>query len=114
MNIPNQQLRLSNLWWALPISLSLLNTIAIIISWKFLPSKLPLFYSLPWGPSQLVSSSQLLILPATFLCISLINLMIYLQLHPSQAFFGEILKITSLVSTLILIIAFVEIVLIFL
>ena len=44
-------------------------TVALWAS-DFLPPKLPLFYSLPWGEKQLAQNQQLLIIPASIAIIS--------------------------------------------
>ena len=93
----------------LSFSLALL-TLGLI---NFLPPKLPLYYSLPWGDSQLVAYQQLLIIPASISLITLLNLLISWQLHPSQLFFKKILLIASLLISLVLTITFLKIILIF-
>lgn len=97
----------------LPIILSLLISVTILLMGQFLPSKLPLFYSLPWGEDQLATLWQFLIIPSVLICISLINLMIYWQLHQSQKLLKEILVVTTLICSLILFITFIKIILIF-
>ncbi len=102
------------IWVALiPLLLSLSVAIFIAISTKFLPPKLPLFYSLPWGEKQLVYHSQLLILPASIILVTLCNLIISWQLHSQQVFFKKILLFSSVLVSLILTITFVKVVLIF-
>jgi len=97
-----------------PILLALFITLFIAIFANFLPPKIPLFYSLPWGDSQLGSKEQLLILPAIIVLITLSNLIISWQLHSSQIFFKKILIFSSVLISLILTITFFKIVLIFL
>ncbi len=97
-----------------PILLALFITLFIAIFANFLPPKIPLFYSLPWGDSQLGSKEQLLILPAIIVLITLSNLIISWQLHPSQFFFKKILIFSSMLISLILTITFIKIVFIFL
>ena len=96
-----------------PLLLSLLLAVFILVSKNFLPPKLPLFYSLAWGEEQLVNSEQLLIIPATITLITLFNLIASWQLHPQQVFFKKILLIASWLSSLILLITFLKIILIF-
>lgn len=97
------------------ISLGIALAIALLILFfsKFLPKKLPLFYSLPWGEAQLGSSEQFFIIPGSIALITLLNMIISWQLHPTQAFFKKILTISILVATLILTTTFIKIVLIF-
>ena len=103
-----------HLWLSLsPLGLALLLTLAIFSLLKFLPSRLPLFYSLPWGDGQLATEQQFLIIPAIISLVTLGNLTISWQLHPSQMFFKKILLFSSLIISLILTITFIKVVLIF-
>ncbi len=96
-----------------PIALAIIVALAILILKDHLPPNLPLFYSLPWGESELAKTYQLLILPATFLCISLINLIIFLQLDQKMLVFKRILSLTSILISLILTMSFLQILSIF-
>lgn len=93
--------------------LAFLMTALILFFPPFLPQRLPLFYSLPWGEEQLASHLQFQIIPATIILILLINLAVKKQLHSSQSFLKTALSLTSLAVTLILTITFTKIVLIF-
>ena len=91
-----------------PITISILVALFIITLWALnydrLPSQVPLFYSLPWGESQLASLVQFLILPAIIFLTILINLIISWHLHPSQFVIKRILiSATTLIAVLILI-----------
>ena len=97
----------------MPILFSLLITLTILILIRFLPPKLPLFYSLPWGEKQLAQNQQLLIIPASIALLSLSNLIISWQLHEQQKFFQNILLFSSLLVSVILTITFFKIILIF-
>ena len=111
----NKVLPRVNLWLNLiPFFLSLLISLFIGLTDKFLPPKLPFFYSLPWGEHQLVNHQQLLIIPASIILISLINLIFSWQLHSSQVFFKRMLLTSSLLISLVLTITFLKIVFIFL
>lgn len=99
--------------FSIPILLSLLITLFIAIFAKFLPPKLPFFYSLPWGEKQLGSREQLLILPASIILVTLCNLIISWQLHQTQKIFKKILLLSSLLVSLILTVTFFKIILIF-
>lgn len=96
-----------------PLIISLLLTLIILVFLRYLPSKLPLFYSLSWGEEQLATHQQFLIIPASLAIVTLLNLSISWQLHPSQEFFKKILLITPLIINLILGLTFIKIVLIF-
>lgn len=97
----------------LPLILSLLMTLTTIILIRFLPPKLPLFYSLPWGDGQLATHQQFFIIPASIALITLLNVVISWQLHSQQIFFKKVLLFSSLIVSLILTITFIKIVLIF-
>lgn len=103
-------LRKLHFWIILsPLILSLIITIAVFLL-KFLPPRLPLFYSLPWGEGQLATYQQFLIIPAIISLITLINLIISWQLHPSQVFFKKMLILSPIVISLILTITLIKIV----
>lgn len=97
-----------------PLVLSLLMAASILLFGKFLPPLLPLFYSLPWGENQLATHQQFLSLPTITVGISLINLMLYLRLPPSQTILKNILVFSSVATSLILLISLIKIVLLFL
>ena len=97
----------------LPTAFAFFLTIFILLSFNILPQKLPLFYSLQWGESQLVDKHQLLIIPAIIIGIALLNLMIAWQLHQDQFFLKRSLLALSLLSCAILTIAFIKILFIF-
>lgn len=92
---------------------ALLISLIILLFFRFLPPKLPLFYSLPWGDEQLVSHIQFFIIPGIIVLITLLNLIVSLHLHEQQLFFKKILLIGTLVFIPILTITFIKIVLIF-
>jgi hypothetical protein len=47
--------------------------LGVILAFSFLPVKIPLFYSLPWGEEQLVNKQLFFILPGLMLVFSLLN-----------------------------------------
>ncbi len=94
-----------------PLLLAIIISLTIAATFKLLPSKLPLFYSVTWGEGQLAAKTQFLILPASIIFITLLNLIISWQLHPSQSFFKQILIFSPITAGLILAITFIKIVL---
>lgn len=104
-----------NFWITLiPVILSLVITIATFTILRLLPSKLPLFYSLPWGEGQLATHQQFLVIPVSIVVIVLVNSLISWQLHPSQSFFKKILIFSPLIISLLLTVTLVRIILNFL
>lgn len=95
------------------IACSLLLCLILLIFYAFLPAKLPLFYSLSWGEAQLTQKLQFLILPANIALISLCNILLYLQLHPSQFLIKRILIISTAVVDIVLFITGLKIITIF-
>lgn len=103
-----------NLWiQILPLLMAGMMGLSILLFSNFLPNKLPLFYSLPWGDNQLATPQQFFIIPAILILITLGNLIISWQLHLTQSFFKKVLLFSSLVNALILTITFIKIVFIF-
>jgi hypothetical protein len=72
------------------------------VNFPFLPTKLPLFYSLPWGERQLVSTTQFLILPGVIFLVIFINIIISWHLHKSQLLLKRMLALNSLVISILL------------
>lgn len=81
---------------------------------NLLPDKIPLFYSLPWGESQLTNKFQLFILPAILLATTLVNLSLVSQLHTSQVILKRMLLVNVIVIDIIVLISFFKIITIFL
>ena len=50
------------------------QVLVLLSSWRFLPSKLPLFYSRPWGEEQLTGATGLWLIPGLSLAVFLVNL----------------------------------------
>lgn len=92
---------------------AIILSLYILFFFRFLPDKLPLFYSWPWGEKQLGTHQQFLIIPATVILVTLVNLIISKQLHPAQSFLKQALLLASLIITLILTVTFIKIVIVF-
>src|SRR3989338_928976 len=75
----------------LPSAVAVLLIFFIIIFFQFLPPRMPLFYSLPWGDLQLANRQQFFMLPTAIIIVNIINLFIIWHLHSSQRFFKNIL-----------------------
>lgn len=107
----------SDKFFFLPIFISVASIIFILtlyaMTYSRLPAKIPLFYSLAWGPAQLVTKQQFLILPAVIILLSLINLFLAWELHPVQYILKRILMLNLLVVDLIILITTLKILSIF-
>lgn len=109
--MPNNQL---HFWVGLfPLALSLMTTFTVLTVLKFLPPKLPLFYSVAWGEGQLATHQQFLIIPISILLIMPLNLVVSWQLHPSQSFLKKVLLVSSAVVSFILTISLIKTILMF-
>lgn len=99
------------------ILLTILSTLALVIIFLLnqsnLPSKIPLFYSLTWGSSQLVNKSQFVILPLLIFLLTMLNLIISWHLHPSQLVLKRIINISTLLMAFLIFITGVKIIYIF-
>lgn len=91
--------------------LSIINLFAVF--YPELPHQIPLFYSLPWGDSQLASLSQFTILPFIILLMILINFSLIWHLHHSQIVLKRFLSLATLIVSLLITITAFKIVLIF-
>jgi len=99
------------------IFLSIVLMFVIINAYAFnypnLPSQIPLFYSLPWGDSQLAALPQFTILPFIILLAALINTFLSWQLHESQIALKRLLCGSVLVIALLVTITALKIMFIF-
>lgn len=103
-----------NLWViVLPAVTSAVLILTVLLFFRFLPDKLPLFYSLPWGERQLATPEQFLIIPSIIILVTLVNLAVAKQLHQQQIFLKKALLLSSLIVTSILTITFIKIVFLF-
>lgn len=91
----------------------LLITAIFLVFYHDLPPRLPLFYSLPWGQSQLVAKEQFFLLPATLTLIILINTVLALNLHSLQYPLRRMLLSSLVMISLLFFITALRILLIF-
>jgi len=94
------------------ISVSLILSL-YLLAVNVLPSRIPLFYSLPWGQSELVNKSSLLLLPAIITLVALINIFMAYHLHSSQYILKRILLMSTILIDLTIVTAAIKIVFIF-
>lgn len=93
---------------------SLILGLTLPIVYSHLPSKIPLFYSLPWGEQELSRPIYFLILPSLIVAIALANLLLSWHLHSSQLVLKRILNISSSAIALFILITAFKILFIFL
>lgn len=83
-----------------------------LLAWKFtsLPPQVPLYYSLPWGESQLTSASSLFLLP-TFSIVSLfIDNLFAVSFFKNQPLLSRLLTIIALIVSFLFTITLFQIV----
>lgn len=91
--------------------LSIINLFAVF--YPDLPHQIPLFYSLPWGDSQLASLGQFTILPFIIALTLLLNYTLLWHLHHSQIVLKRFLSVATAIISLLITITAYQIVLIF-
>ncbi len=111
-------LKSSDQYTTLPLISAVISSIVMLVlfllTYNNLPDKLPLFYSLTWGSSQLVQKNQFLFMPIIVIFIALVNLSISSQLHSSQLVLKRILLSSIALISLILLVSAINIIFIFL
>lgn len=80
--------------------------------WKFnlLPPQVPLYYSLPWGESQLAQTSLLFLLPTISLILLLINHLFAITLTKTSLLLSRLLLSISLIFSFLSLIALLHVV----
>jgi len=83
-----------------------------VLVWKFtsLPPQVPLYYSLPWGESQLASASALLILPTISIVLLFINHLFAISLTKTSQLLSRFLLTISLIVSLFSLITLLKII----
>lgn len=99
------------------VLISLVLIITTIIFWflnyQKLPRQIPLFYSLPWGPNQMIDHPQFLLVPVLMFFVTFINLVIAWHLHVSQLVLRRVLTASSVLFCLLILITLIRIIGIF-
>lgn len=96
-------IRLNLLLW-------LIGFFLLFFSWRQLPPQVPLFYSRPWGESQLTSPAGLLLLPLLSLLIFTLNFGLILKTFKEEKFIARILAGAGVIFTFLCLIALYRII----
>ena len=78
------------------LALFVLSICILIWKWRSLPPQVPIWYSRPWGESQLTSPYWLLILPITSILLYAINVFISVAITSEYLIFTQMLFLSSL------------------
>jgi len=85
------------LFFRLNLFVILIQFIVLFLKFNDLPPQLPLYYSQPWGESQLATSSLIFLLPILSSSVILINHFIAALLFISRRLLSRVLIILSFV-----------------
>ncbi len=77
-----------------------IDLLIIGLLWNSLPTKIPLWYSLPWGESRLANKALLSLLPIIGLLFSWFNLSLGYLLDKEDEFLNKIMAIVSVVESM--------------
>lgn len=81
------------------LGLILISLLVLVVAWRFLPPEVPLFYSLPYGQSELAGRLFLWLLPAASLLIFFLNFQLAIKFFSEEKLLAQIaLLTTSIVS----------------
>lgn len=109
--------RRSDKYLSSSVIVSIISVFVIITLFAYyypaLPSRLPLFYSLSWGESQLVAKQQFFLLPTVLVLINVVNMFIAFHLHEIQYVLKRILTLALIFIDLAIIITTIKIMTIF-
>lgn len=81
--------------------LIILQLVIIILKFNDLPQQVPLYYSLPWGESQLASAASLFLLPTFSIVVLIINHLIATFFLRTIPLFCRLLTVFSLIFSLL-------------
>jgi len=83
------------------IALFVLSVGLLIWKWRALPPQVPIWYSRPWGASQLASPFWLLILPVASILLYAINYAISISITSEYLLFTQMLFLSSLIVSIL-------------
>lgn len=89
-----------------------LQFLILLLKFKNLPQQVPLFYSLPWGQSQLTTVDNLFLLPSFSVLILFLNNFTAAMLDSSSVLIARLLTITSVLFSILSLFTLVNIILV--
>lgn len=83
-----------------------------LLVWQFgnLPQQVPLYYSLPWGESQLVSASSLFLVPTLSIVLLFVNHLFAIGFSKKNPLLSQLLIFTSLIVSFFFLLTLVKII----
>lgn len=91
------------------LAMLLTSIVAIALQWSKLPPQVPLYYSLPWGESQLAAPWEITILPTLATSIFITNLALTFILSRDNELLSQIFILTGLFVTSMLLYSLLQI-----
>lgn len=88
----------------------ILQLILLFFKFNDLPVSVPLYYSLPWGETQLALASTLFLLPAFSLIVGLVNSILAVSFSGSNPLFTHLLTTFSLIFSILMFFALFRII----
>lgn len=89
------------------------QALVIVLSFSYLPSSLPLFYSRPWGTAQLASKITLWLFPFLTTIVFIFNLVLAHLLFTAERILSTILIVSATVFAFLTLFTQIKIVLLF-
>lgn len=89
-------------------------TVGLYILFPELPPQMPLYYSLPWGNSQLVPKLQFFLIPGLIILLTVINFVLAYYLHQVHRILRRLLMVNLALINLIFLFTVIKILSIFL
>lgn len=83
-----------------------------LLVWQFgnLPQQVPLYYSLPWGESQLVSTSSLFLVPTLSIVLLFVNHLFAIGFSKKNPLLSQLLIFSSLIVSFFFLLTLVKII----
>lgn len=94
------------------LSLLLLSLTLYIFFYSQLPPQLPLFYSCPWGESQLTAKITFLFLPLAFILLVFFNFILASFLFKKDIFLAQLISWSNVISSFLLSLTLIKILII--
>lgn len=92
------------------LALFVLSIGILIWKWRALPPLVPIWYSRPWGASQLASPYWLLILPLASIAFYAVDLLVSIYVTSEYLIFTQILFLSSLIVSVLSFVALLKII----
>jgi hypothetical protein len=90
--------------------LSLAQLLLILSTWQLLPPQIPLYYSLPWGDSQLAQPIAIFILPASSLAVTMFNSLTGVLIFKNKTLIRLVLSASAMLFSFFALVTLIQII----